>query len=258
MPIEAVSGPALFVRYAYPPNERGYCGPSDTDALLLGRSSEPDAGFVEIAKAFTGAWPYLELIAGCTGIPDPLDRRVVEAYWVGNHLLDQVGTEALGTSMEELFQRSLGGQFSSATAGVETGGLPHHSFHVFCVYPWVGLLDNDRMHAHALNVVDKCRIRAAEVVEIAGNRVVVESHPLTYDGGRLDFGPVVREIATGVVDGPGQIAGLAVGDLVSVHWDWICDRLTESGVRELQRQTEHHLRIVNDRVQTSGARLSAD
>ncbi len=267
-------GPELFVRYAYPPNERGYCGPEDTGSLLeYGRGGTADAGFVEIAQAFTGAWPYLELIAGATGIADPLDRRVVEAYWVGNDLLDRVGTTALGTSMEDRFRRSVGRQFSGLAEGVGAGGVPHHSFHVFCVYPWVGLLGNDRMHKHALSVLDKCRIREARVVEITGGQVVVASRPLEYDGRRLALGSVVQEVANGAVKSSGHVGGsavgglavgglavddLAVGDWVSVHWDWICDRLTDGQVQALRRHTTHHLTIVNDRVGVSGVRLALD
>ena len=70
-----------------------------------------DAGFVQLARSFQGAWPYLELIAGATGIPDPLDYRVVEAYWVGNRLLDAVPLRAVGDSMEERFRSRVGSQF---------------------------------------------------------------------------------------------------------------------------------------------------
>ena len=63
-----VNGAQLFVRYAYPPNSRGSCGPPDSDALLhYGQSGVTDAGLRELAKGFAGAWPYLELIAGATG-----------------------------------------------------------------------------------------------------------------------------------------------------------------------------------------------
>ena len=75
-----LSGPIQFVRYAYPPNQRGYCGPTDTGSFLeYGRTGQIDAGFLQLAQAFTGAWPYLELIAGATGVPEPLDSRVVQA-----------------------------------------------------------------------------------------------------------------------------------------------------------------------------------
>ncbi|MGI8652431.1 MAG: DUF6390 family protein [Geodermatophilaceae bacterium] len=247
------SGAGMFVRYAFPPNERGYCGPSDTGSLLqYGGADAAEAEFRPVAQAFTGAWPYLVLIAAAAGIPDPLDARVVEAYWVGNDLLDQVSPTVLGTSMEELFRRSVG-QFSKLALGFVTNGLAHHSFHVFCIYPWVGLLGNERMHAHALNVLDKCRIREARVVEIADGRVTVESQPLIHEDGRLALGPAVREatngaVTNGVVDGLGLADGLAVGDWVAVHWDWICDRLTEGQRDALGRYTTHHLTIVNDRA----------
>ncbi|MEO6208381.1 MAG: DUF6390 family protein, partial [Candidatus Limnocylindrales bacterium] len=76
-----IAGASLFARYAYPPNELGYCGPQDSRAVLeYGAAGVVDRGLVELAKGFAGAWPYLETIAGMAGIPDPLDRRVVEAY----------------------------------------------------------------------------------------------------------------------------------------------------------------------------------
>jgi len=48
-----------------------------------------DRGLVAIAQRFLGAWPYLSLIAAANA-RDPLDADVVEAYWVGNRLLDNV------------------------------------------------------------------------------------------------------------------------------------------------------------------------
>lgn len=250
-PSRASVGAGMFVRYAYPPNERGYCGPNDTGSLLRqGETVVVDPGFRAIAQAFTGAWPYLELIAGAAGIPDPLDDRVVEAYWIGNELLDLVDPAALGTAMEQLFRRSVGQQFSGVGLGKVTSGLAHHSFHVFCIYPWVGLLGNERMHSHALNVLDKCRIRWAQVTEIAAGRVSVESQPLVHDRGRLSLGPAVREETKGAVEGQDQIDGLAVDDWVSVHWDWICDPLSAGQLDALRRNTMHHLTIVNDRAGT--------
>jgi len=56
--------PLLFARYAYPPNELGYCGGEDHRALL----EQPSAGVVDgdlrqMLREFEGGWPYLELIA---------------------------------------------------------------------------------------------------------------------------------------------------------------------------------------------------
>ena len=96
----------LFARYAYPPNSHGFCGPGDAGAFFeYGVAGADDRGLRDMAQQFAGAWPYLELIAGATGLDDPLDRRVVEAYWVGSPRLDQVSTRSVGNSMEERFRR---------------------------------------------------------------------------------------------------------------------------------------------------------
>jgi hypothetical protein len=83
-PVPAPSGPVLFARYAFPPNHHGYCGPADTLAFFQQGVDGGDDGLRAMAKEFAGAWPYLELIAHGTGLVDPLDRRVVDAYWVGS------------------------------------------------------------------------------------------------------------------------------------------------------------------------------
>lgn len=245
------NGRQLFARYAYPPNERGYCGPDDREAVLrYGAESSPA---VELAQAFTGAWPYLGVIAGATGIDDPLDARVVEAYWVGNDLLDRVGATALGSAMDDRFERSLGRGPADTARARGAGGLPHHSYHVFCVYPWVGLLGNERMRDHALTVLDKCRIRWARVDQVRDGEVVLEGRPLAYDGRELALGEPTQEVAIRAVDGPDQLAGLSAGDVVSVHWDWVCDRLDARQVAALERHTLRHLAIANERLAGSGA-----
>ena len=158
-----------------------------------------------MAREFAGAWPYLELIAHSTGLADPLDRRVVEAYWVGSPRLDQVGVRAIGDSMEDRFRYRSGPQFGSLAEGVLAGGVPHHSFAVFCIYPWVGLLGDDRRAAQALTVLDRCRIRWGRVLAVSGDQVSVESRPLTWDGRRLDYGPPEVETVVRAIDGVGLV-----------------------------------------------------
>ncbi len=256
---DEVPGPQLFVRYAFPPNSHGYCGPGDATGFFeYGVSGTVDPGLRQMAQAFAGAWPYLELIAGATGVADPLDRRVVEAYWVGNRLLDQVGMSPMGGSMEDRFRHRAGLGFSRLADGVVAGGVPHHSFHVFCIYPWVGLLGDDRRAEQALTVLDRCRIRWGQVVSTQGDQVVVDSRPLTWDGLRLGLGEPVREKAVRGVDGVGLLGSLALepGDWVSLHWEWVCDRLDAAQLRSLRDYTLKHLKVVNDAGGTSGAAIA--
>ena len=185
----APPGPLLFARYAYPPNELGYCGPSDPGALLESASDGLDlAELAHLATGFAGAWPYLELIAGCNGIADPLDARVVEAYWVGNPLLEKVPDSALLSSLSDRFEDRAGRRFGHVASAVPLGGVCQHSFHVFAVYPWLGLL-RAGMEGAPLTVLDRCRIRWGSVEAVAGDLVTVRNRLLGFDGSRLVLGP---------------------------------------------------------------------
>jgi uncharacterized protein DUF6390 len=223
-------GPVLFARYAFPPNSHGFCGPNDPAAFFeYGVAGADDRGLRVLSQQFAGAWPYLELIASATGVADPLDRRVVEAYW-----------------MEERFRRITGGKFTTLTTSVLAGGVPHHSFAVFCIYPWTGLLSDGRKAKHALTVLDRCRIRWGQVRAVTGDQVVVESRSLTWDGHLLGIGEPEVETVVRSIDGISMIGDLQPGDWVSLHWEWICDRLTSRQVGYLRDFTLRHLRIVND------------
>jgi hypothetical protein len=138
-------------------------------------------------------------------------------------------------------------RFSTLTEGVLAGGVPHHSFAVFCIYPYTGLLTDGRKAPHALTVLDRCRIRWGRVLAVEGDQAVVESRPLTWDGDRLQLGPVGTETVVRSVDGVGMVGTVAPGDWVSMHWEWICDRLSDAQVSRLRHYTERHLAIVNDR-----------
>ncbi|HUI03586.1 MAG TPA: DUF6390 family protein [Acidimicrobiales bacterium] len=241
------AGPALFARYAYPPNALGYCGPDDPAALLgLATDARPHpADLRQLAARFEGAWPYLELIAASNGIGDPLDRRVVEAYWVGNGLLARVPPAALWRSIDDRFHRRAGPLFEPMAAAVPLGGVPHHSFHVFAVYPWLGLLRAGR-EGPALTVLDRCRIRWGTVESVDGDHVVVRTRLLTFCGSQLRLAEHDEvEVARWAVDGTTFVGALSPGDVVSLHWDWVCDRLSPPALARLRRWSAHTLAVVN-------------
>lgn len=239
------SGPLLFARYAYPPNSLGYCGPADPAALLGAAAEAGDpAAVTHLASRFEGAWPYLELIAGCNRIPDPLDERVVRAYWVGNALLGAVPASVLAASMDERFRSRAGPRLEPMATAAALGGVPHHSFHVFAVYPWLGLL-RAGMEGPPLTVLDRCRIRWGRVEDVRGDFVTVRNRVLTFDGSRLVLGDEVVEQARRSLGGVGFVPGLAAGDTVSLHWDWVCDRLSPADLASLRQHTTQNLAAVN-------------
>lgn len=238
-------GSLLFARYAYPPNALGLCGTEETRALLeYGSAGVADPGLVELARTFEGAWPYLELIASENDIADPLDSRVVEAYWVGSPLLDQVDSRRLGLHLDDRFRARAGPAWRRLAETIPARAVPHHNFHVFGVYPWVGLLRTGAS-TEPLRVLESCRIAAGQIESVAGEIAMVAVEPLVWDGKRLRLGGRIRREAGWHAGGLGFVGGLLPGEWVSVHWDWVCDRLTPVQVARLRGYTLRTLAIAN-------------
>ncbi len=249
----AGDGPIRFARFAYPPNSMGLCGPDDHRALLeYGAAGVADGGLRELARCFEGAWPYLELIAGANGLDDPLDGRVVEAYWTGNSLLRNVTPPLLGASLEQRFRGPAGRDWARLVEAIPHAPLPHHGFHVFSVYPWTGLLRSG-VAGEALRVLDRCRIRWGTVVSVESATAVVRSRPLSWDGRSLTLDPPRPETAVTADSGYGLAGPIAPGDQVALHWDWVCEHLTPNRLRWLRRLTAAQLDLVNRRLAHSPA-----
>jgi hypothetical protein len=215
----SVAGALLFARYAYPPNELGYCGPDGATALL--RADAP-AEIARRARRFEGAWSYLEFLAGAAGLADPLDEAVVQAYWVGNDLLDRVSPAGLVKFLRTRFAGQIGGTWQDA----EHRALAHHSFQVFEVYPWAQMLRRTGNPA-AVPVLDRCRIRTGVVRAVHGETATVRCRPLVPGDGLLVPGPPRDETVAWSVGGLSLLPGLRPGDRVALHWDWVCDVLTD-------------------------------
>jgi hypothetical protein len=247
--VAPATGPVLFARYAFAPNRFGYCGPDDA-AELFGEATAGggDRALRELAKGFEGAWPYLELIARSNGIADPLDRRVVEAYWLGSPLLDRVRPGALHASLDGRFRprlrpegwRWLGGKPAA-------GAAPVHAFHVFDVFPRVGLLRSGAVD-RALEVMDSCRIRWGRILERDGASLVVDAVPLVLTDGRLALGPARPERIDAWRDGAGFVGDVRPGEIVSIHWGFACDRLDGEQLGRLVAWTRRELRIANETI----------
>jgi hypothetical protein len=246
-------GAVQFARFAYPPNALGHCGPADSRALLeYAATGAADGGLVALARRFGGAWIYLQLIAASAGIPDPLDRRVVEAYWVGNGLLRRVPAGLLARTLEERFRpRGTVDLHRLALAG----GRAHHNFHVFGVYPWAGLLHRAG-GGEPLRVLDACRIRWGRVVAVHGTTAEVRSRPLCWDGSALRLGAERIELAT-AQDGHLALApDLRPGSWVALHWDWICDVLDPARLSRLRAYSARQLAVVNGGLARRASALS--
>lgn len=231
-------GPRRFARYAAPPNARGFCGPDAVEFSEVAAAG-PARELRQLATAFEGAYPYLELLAASSASHDPLGDDVVEAYWLGSGLLDRVDAGALGHSLDARFRRRAGRRWTRLESAVAQG-CANHAFHVLVVSPWVGLM-RDGIVDQPLEIVDQCRISWGRVV---GSRegaqvgtIVVERRPVEWRAGRLELGPVAP--STAFTDIP-----VSDGDVVSLHWGAVCDVISRRQLGWLQWVTGEQLATI--------------
>ncbi len=242
------AGPLLFARYAYAPNALGYCGADEPRTLLeYGQAGASDAGLAELARSFEGAWPYLALIASASRIEDPLDPRVVEAYWVGNALLERVGPASLARHVEDRFRGRVGRGSQAILDAVAAGAAPHHSFHVFAVYPWLGLMRTGVVD-EPLRVLDQCRTTPALVRSVEDDEAQVLAPLLVWNGTELALGPWAPREVRWRADGLSFAGPLQIGEWVSLHWDFVCERLSRRQAHSLVLATARSLTAVNRRA----------
>jgi len=221
------AGALRFARYAYPPNELGYCGPPGAQAMLDGVEDDIKGR----ARRFEGAWVYLQTLADALGTDDPLADEVVEAYWIGSDLLDRVTPVALLARLEDRFRHQAGGTWRESAARARA----HHSYQVFEVYPWAAMLRAGLPAGPAVTVLDRCRIRCGVVREVDDEWVTVTSQLLVWDAGRLRPQGQGLERARWSVDGRSLLARPGPGDVVALHWDWVCDVLSEDQATRIRR-----------------------
>jgi hypothetical protein len=226
--VDAPSGPLRFVRFASPPNRLGHCGPVASDGVGEYLHAPIDGGFAELAAQFEGAYPYLQLLAGAAHRADPLDADVVEAYWIGNSLLDRVDLLDFGNSIDARFRRRAGSTWSRIDASVPAG-VAHHSYHVLHVTPWAGLMRSGVVD-EPLRIVDQCCVSWAHVVDDGDGFPLVRRRPLVWTGSRLRLGePVVEQVSSPI--------DVEVGDWVALHWGTVCERLRPDQLGWLRRTT---------------------
>jgi len=241
--LEPVSGALLFAKFAAPPNSLGYCGGDDHRTLvelLAAGLDGPD--LVRLCRAFEGAWPYLRRIATSAELADPLDPRVVEAYWIGNRLLDRVSPADFAADLERRFKpRTARADWPWLMAKPVEGSLPHHSFHVLEVMPRIGLLRAGHVAA-ILPSMEQCLIRPARVIANDPDGLLVETRPLVIVDGRLAFGPPVDQHVR-----DGQVEA-SPGDVIAIHWGWSCGRLSRRQAQRLSAVTAAAMRRANETI----------
>ncbi len=248
-----MNGLVLFCKYAFPPNRLQYCGSGEYKNLfeiLVEKKPEKDSEELKnLALHFEGAIPYLKLIAQANKIKDIFDWRVVEAYWLGNDLLKNIEISQFHNHLEERFRKKTKiKEWRWLERQPIKNAKPFHGFHVFDIYRQIGLLRSGNKDK-IIETMDKCRIGWGKIKNIN----------LKKNSGELNMGNAIVEYSRLQFDQAGKLqlkngviknfylldVLLTEGANVSLHWDFICDKLTPRQKQNLIYWTNYHLNLTN-------------
>lgn len=256
-----LSGVELFAKYAISPNILGYCGPQGQQGKLffdisIDLKEKREKGleikteeFKNLSKQFRGATPYLEIIAKAKGIRDIFNMRVVEAYWIGNELLNNVEFNDLYKTLEEKGVMIIPKNNFQILINAEKyilNSKPTHIFHVLNTY--IQKIIKFKNSDIILEAIDNCRIkwgivegaRTDKKLKIINNVVNVRFSFLEFD----KYGNLVLEKEM-VGEFFAIDKNIKIGDIVSLHYDFVCDILTLEQKSNLEFWTNYHLDIFN-------------
>jgi Family of unknown function (DUF6390) len=236
-------GPEMFARYAYAPNALGFCGPPLGATLRDGSIEDVRRA----ATTFSGAWPYLRVLAKMTGIGDPLDYRLVESYWLGGGIGSGLDPDEFVDELLTIIGPKASRYWGHLTADLAREAVANHCFHVFGVYPWSRLLGRG-LDEHPLNVLDNCRITWGTVLSRDCDGVEVSCSRLAWDGQALTLSEQSACRLDVWADGYSAIPDVGVGDEVAIHWGRLCGRLQPDQIRSLADSTTRQLHATNQRL----------
>ncbi len=243
-----MSGPKIAALYGLIPNKLGFCGPRQEllKQFIAGKLSIPQ--IIPTLEKFEAAYAYYELIARKNNIKSPFNKKVVEAYWLGNELLDKFKAADLQRLITKTFCRP--GLLSKKEAKIRAkkvpkGSKPHHSFHVLVLGSVTGSVD----FTGNTKLKDTCRVGWGRVIKVSAKggsasggknktgKITVSYSPLVGQE-KIKLGRPVRKTVNWDKD---ILPEVKVGDWVSFHWNYAIQKLNEANIINLHKYTQNTL-----------------
>ncbi len=239
-----MDGVARCSRYSFGPNRLHLCGPDvNRDVLEYINENASDEGLAGILRKFRTLYPYLRQIAAANNIKDPFDDRVVEAYWLGNELLDAVSAKTYFRHLNDntnIMKRLTFRAADGLKQKLREGAPAHHSFHVLNIWSMRG-----QREEQSARTLDKCCVTCGRVLKVSGPIITVRRNPLTENGGRLCFGPAKTQKIIRHLEHGSLLDNVKKSDFISIHWDTPCEIITAAQAANLREYTRLSLRLAN-------------
>ena len=223
----------LAAKYSFMPNKLNYVEHCDADRIIFDYCCGHKKSYKmarELIESMESVNIFLRLIAEKNNLKE-LSRKVVEAYWIGNELLDSIN----GSDIKKALKKELKPEVARLLSKkVPSNAVPHHSFHVFHINAVSGA-------QIFFSNIDNCRIHSAIVSDVGKGTLVVSYKPLVKLGRIEQKQDVEKKISYN----PKLVKGLAVGDIIAVHWNLAIDKLTKKQAESLDEYTQINIRAMN-------------
>lgn len=232
-------------RYSFGPNRLHYCGPDqNTELRAQIEAADSNPSLAKILREFKTLYPYLNLIARANHILDPFDSRVVEAYWLGNELLENVGQQRLYNFLVDdlaIKKKAESREVEWLEKKISEGAAPHHSFHVLNLWRQT----SGEKLAQEFGSLDECRVAAGEILAANGPEIVVKTEPLVYLGSKISLGEPIEKTLARKLEAEYDIEQLVPGQTISFHWSVPCEVLTKEQAINLRKYTLQNIKFAN-------------
>jgi hypothetical protein len=234
-------GLRLASRFSSITNRLRYCGPKDAYKdfyLLLSGKKYDRKKITEHFIKYEGLYVYFKALSEKHNL-DIFDYRVVEAYWLGNELLDGFSRDELRDILNGLTQRGLPKEYAETlSVKLPFNMNPHHSFNVL----FVGVGKTTGSVPTNLLTMNKCSISVGKVHEITQRQLVVSVNPLVMHEELLSYGkPEIQYVEHDELFTP----KLKKGDMVALHWDFACKILEDKEADNIVKYTQKNIESLN-------------
>ena len=215
--------------YSIPPNKLGYCGPVESwkvlNSFILNPIEQSEGEVKRLLAGFNALHPYLELIANANGL-EPFDAEVIDAYWIGNQLLENVSYEEIQKTILSFQHFGMPKSIAEKKAKeLPDGILPHHSMHVL----YVNFIS--RKVEPIVQNLSNCLIQWAKVLEQTEKGIRIKGIELFAEVGELKL----RENEK-TLQNPFDLK-LQPNDLVTVHWGNAVEKISSDELAFLKTIT---------------------
>lgn len=240
--VEKDKGLELACRFSSITNRLRYCGPKDAYLDFYNLLQGKDYDREKIRKHFSkyeGLYVYLKYIADKLG-KDFLDYEILEAYWLGNDLLEKFSRDDQKNIILGLVKRGLPQKHADRLIERLPDGLNlMHSFNVL----FVGVGMTTGSVPTNIQTMNKCIVSVGKVLKITDRQLILNVSPLKIEARKMAFSKPEIQYSDYVKE---FLPGLKVGSEVALHWDFACKILAGEDSYNLIKYTQKNINSLNE------------